>query len=106
MIHNEEVQEPSMIVKMPPVLECQCCQENNQTQEKQEQRLLSWKLLLLLIIASASLISIVVISHQLIIRHLGHHHHDSDPVTLEIKIPEHGWMSNQGKETLVIIFNN
>ena len=58
---------------------------------------LNWKLVLLLTIASAALVSIVVISQQLILRHMGANQQTSEPVTLELNIPESGWMSNEGK---------
>ena len=58
---------------------------------------LNWKLVLLLTIASAALVSIVVISQQLILRHMGGNHDTSEPITLELNIPESGWMSNEGK---------
>jgi len=57
---------------------------------------LNWKLVLLLTIASAALVSIVVISQQLILRHMGATQQTSEPVTLELNIPESGWMSNEG----------
>jgi len=57
---------------------------------------LNWKLVLLLTIASAALVSIVVISQQLILRHMGANLQISEPVTLELNIPESGWMSNEG----------
>ena len=58
---------------------------------------LNWKLVLLLTIAGAALVSIVVISQQLILRHMGGNHDTSEPITLELNIPESGWMSNEGK---------
>ena len=60
-----------------------------------DQRRLNWKLVVLVMVASAALISIALISQQLIVRHWAGAEERS-PVTLQIKIPEEGWMSSQG----------
>ena len=60
-----------------------------------DQRRLNWKLMVLVMVASAALISIALISQQLIVRHWAGAEERS-PVTLQIKIPEEGWMSSQG----------
>ena len=60
-----------------------------------DQRRLNWKLVVLVMVASAALISIALISQQLIVRHWAGPEERS-PVTLQIKIPEEGWMSSQG----------
>ena len=98
LIHNaepisEELPQHSAIVKMPGA-GCGC--SHHQRQERlscSDQRSLNWKLILLLLVASGALICIVVISQQLIVRHWAE---TRNPVKLEIRIPEDGWMSSQG----------
>ena len=104
LIHNvepisEELPPLSTMVRIPGA-GCGCGLHQGQGRmalASSEQRSLNWKLLLLLLIASGSLICIVMISQQLIVRHWAE---ERSPVKLEIRIPEDGWMSSQGKNQL------
>ena len=97
----------SVLVQVPP--RCECCPQvmldvnsgqmvpvRPNHSHKPESNL-NWKLVFLLTIASAALVSIVVISQQLILRHMVANQEMMEPVTLELNIPESGWMSNEGK---------
>ena len=100
LIHNaepisEELPQLSTIVKMPGS-GCGCSHHHGPPRMiSSDQRSLNWKLLLLLLIASGSLICIVAISQQLIVRHWAEERRPE--VKLEIRIPDEGWMSSQGK---------
>jgi len=96
----------SVLVQVPP--RCECCPQvmldvnsgqmvpvRPNHNHKPESNL-NWKLVFLLTIASAALVSIVVISQQLILRHMVANQEMMEPVTLELNIPESGWMSNEG----------
>ena len=56
---------------------------------------LGWQLVVLVAVASAALVTIVLISQQLVLRHLGGGG-AGDTVTMQITIPDQGWMSSEG----------
>ena len=60
---------------------------------------LGWQLVVLVAVASAALVTIVLISQQLVLRHLGGGGAGGgagDTVTMQITIPDQGWMSSEG----------
>ena len=93
---------PPPTVVLPVPCHCDCCPMDRQRPPPQKRdSSLIWKLVLLVAIASTALVSIVVISQQLIARHFGHRRRmeqaAGEPVTLELTIPETGWMSDEGE---------
>ena len=56
---------------------------------------LDWQLVVLVLVAISALVTILLISQQLVLRHLGGGG-AGDTVTMQITIPDQGWMSSEG----------
>ena len=110
MLQKEEgcsqlVGQESVVVTM-----CQCGNQGSQGDNKESQgghrgsqggtsSGLGWQLVVLVAVASAALVTIVLISQQLVLRHLGGGGAGGgagDTVTMQITIPDQGWMSSEG----------
>ena len=60
---------------------------------------LDWQLVVLVLVAISALVTILLISQQLVLRHLGGGGAGGgagDTVTMQITIPDQGWMSSEG----------
>ena len=60
---------------------------------------LGWQLVVLVLVAISALVTILLISQQLVLRHLGGGGAGGgagDTVTMQITIPDQGWMSSEG----------
>ena len=102
---SQLVGQESVVVTM-----CQCGNQGSQGDNKESQgdhrgsqgghsSGLGWQLVVLVAVASAALVTIVLISQQLVLRHLGGGGAGGgagDTVTMQITIPDQGWMSSEG----------
>ena len=87
---------------------CQCGNKESQGVNKESQgghRVspassgLGWQLVVLVLVAISALVTILLISQQLVLRHLGGGGAGGgagDTVTMQITIPDQGWMSSEG----------